>query len=339
MKKTVLAIFLAAAMAIGLVPFSACAPEAANDGVTLVDVTREEVGVRSDIDYFVVAEPAASVKVNAIESLEFSGNLQMLYGGENGYPQAVVVIKNELLNYSVAPLFRSALAQSKNWLSSESTTVQTIVSAVNSHISGGASPTFTDKNLSKQVIENCGINFVYAAGQVDEVTSFMGKLNAVSETSFGTPAKKFFLGDYPAVEMPDYDGKITVYMPDGAPALGMAKLMAEEDTFYNGQVEFNVVNASIIQTFVTGNDLKADICVLPVNMAVKLLGKGDKYKLLGTLTHGNLYMVSNGKTAITPDNISNLKGKTVGVVNLSQIPGLTFKLILKNGNIPFTEQH
>ena len=39
--------------------------------VTLVGVTAAEVGVREDIDYFIMPEPAASTKVNAIETLKF----------------------------------------------------------------------------------------------------------------------------------------------------------------------------------------------------------------------------------------------------------------------------
>ena len=34
------------------------------------------------------AEPAASTKAKVIPSLNFAGDLQQLYGGQNGYPQA-----------------------------------------------------------------------------------------------------------------------------------------------------------------------------------------------------------------------------------------------------------
>lgn len=333
--KKLLPLILSAFAAVFML--AACAPQPEENAVTLVDVTAQEVGIRTGIDYFVVAEPAASVKVNALEGLEFSGDLQALYGGQNGYPQAVVVMKNELTVYGAASAFISELSASRGWLLSESTSVATVVSAVQSHVEAGATPTFNEKNLSKKVIENCGVNFLGAAEQREEINSFMQKLNGVSATSFGTPSDGFFY-DGGAAEKPEYTGDISVYMPDGAPALGMAKLMVDED-FYNGKVTFNVVNASTIQTFVTGANPKADVCVLPVNAAVKLLGGGEKYKLLGTLTHGNLYLVSKGEMSVTPDNISLLKGKTVGVVNLSQIPGLTLKLILQNGGIPFTEQH
>lgn len=337
MKRLIVSLIVAAVTALSVFCFPACVNEQNGSSVTLVNVSAAEVGTRTDIDYFVMAEPAASVNVNAIEGLNFSGDLQALYGGENGYPQAVAVIKNKFLNYDTASCFKSALAQSGAWLLSESTSVHTIVSAVNSHVASGETPTLNEKNLTKQVIKNCGVNFSNASEQAEEIKSFMQKLNGVSGTSFGLPADDFFLGEEPAEEKESYNGEISVYMPDGAPALGMAKLMSEADSFYNGKVRFNVVNATAIQTYVAGNSPQADICVLPVNAAVKLLGDGEKYKLLGTLTHGNLYIVSNGKPEITLQNISLLKGKTVGVVNLSQVPGLTFKLILKNNNLDFEQ--
>ncbi|MFQ7078778.1 MAG: hypothetical protein ACLRSW_13010 [Christensenellaceae bacterium] len=47
------------------------------------------------------AEPAASLKVtataNAPKPLSFVGDLQELYGGEKGYPQAVLVAKKSFI--------------------------------------------------------------------------------------------------------------------------------------------------------------------------------------------------------------------------------------------------
>ena len=51
-----------------------------------------------------------------------------------------------------------------------------------------------------------------------------------------------------------------------------------------------------------------------------------------------LYMVAKGKGQINKSNLNTLKGKTVGIVNLASVPGLTFKLILKNNGIEYAEQ-
>ena len=126
---------------------------------------------------------------------------------------------------------------------------------------------------------------------------------------------------------------ISVYSPDGAPAIALTPAMNE--SFDN--VKFNVVDGQTIGSFVTGEDLKADICVLPINMASKLLGDGKNYKLLGTLTHGNFYLLSKSDMSITTDNLQDLIGLTIGVLQLKNIPGLTFKSVLLENGISYGE--
>jgi len=129
---------------------------------------------------------------------------------------------------------------------------------------------------------------------------------------------------------------VTVYMPDGAPALSMASLLEGKEKF-DRQVDYKVVDATVIQTFVSGESPKADLCVLPVNLATKLLGSGESYKLLGTVTHGNLFVMGkSGSDDITAENLSSLVGKTVGVINLPAVPGLTFRLILKSAGLDYS---
>lgn len=128
----------------------------------------------------------------------------------------------------------------------------------------------------------------------------------------------------------------TVVMPDGAPALSMAKLLSEDED--GDEVTYQVVDSSTISTYVTGENPSADACVLPVNLAGKLLGTGETYKMVGASTHGNLYIISATTTEeITKDNISSLAGKTVGVVNLANVPGLIFKSILADSGLEYNE--
>ncbi|MDE6504582.1 MAG: hypothetical protein K2L42_01790 [Clostridia bacterium] len=335
MKKIISAVLSVAVIALSLTGAACGDKNEPQNSVKLVAVTAAEAGVRNDVDYFVIPEPAASTKVNAIADLKFAGDLQELYGGDKGYPQAVVVVKSELQGY-IAQVLPEKLKAGAQWLLDGDTSSEDIVSAVQSHLSEGMSPTFNAKNLSKQVIKNCSVDFVDAWECKEEVKGFMKKLNEVSQTSFGEPADNFFMEEtsYGAME---YDGKISVYAPDGAPALGLAQLMSADVLLNCKEVEYKIVDASAIQTFVTGNNPKADVCVLPVNLAVKLLGSGEKYKMLGTLTHGNLYLLSSNGEKISAENIKSLGGKTVGVVNLAAVPGLTFKAILKQYEMDFTE--
>ncbi len=125
------------------------------------------------------------------------------------------------------------------------------------------------------------------------------------------------------------DGKLSVYVPDGAPAISVATL-ANSDTF-----DVHVIDANIITTKVTGSSPIADIAIMPVNAAVKLLGNGNTYRMLGTVTHGNLFLLKQqGEEDISsPADLAKLEDKTVGVINLANVPGLTFKTILNDNNM------
>ena len=126
----------------------------------------------------------------------------------------------------------------------------------------------------------------------------------------------------------------TVAMPDGAPALAAARLMVE-DMQFGGEVNYTVVNSNAITQQVSGG--VADICILPVNAAVQLAGSGETYSLFGTVTHGNLYMLSakHPDEQITVSNLKSLVGKTVGCMQLSSFVGNVFKMILDDNDIPY----
>lgn len=131
---------------------------------------------------------------------------------------------------------------------------------------------------------------------------------------------------------------ITVYMPDGAPAIALAGAM-HADTENDG-VCYQVVKADTIASVVAyeNDGDNADICIMPVSSASKLLGSGERYALVATLTHGNLYLISkNGETQYTSENLSALLGKTVGVLQINAVPGLTLKATLKKYGIAYSE--
>ena len=122
---------------------------------------------------------------------------------------------------------------------------------------------------------------------------------------------------------------LKVYMPDGAPALGLAVEMMNPTASDKYKLDMTVVDASTIATYVTGENPAADVCIMPINAAAKLLGDGSKYKLLGSVTNGNIYIITKNGVQITKDNVSELVGKTVGVVNLANVPGLTTQIVFK----------
>ncbi len=126
-----------------------------------------------------------------------------------------------------------------------------------------------------------------------------------------------------------------VYMPDGAPALSMAQLMSEDNQF-DTSVRYHVVDANSIKTYVTGETPDAELCVLPINLAAQLLGQGDVYRMLGTVTHGNIYFLSaKFSDSISNNNLSSLIGKTVGCIQLENVVGLTLRLVLADHDIAY----
>lgn len=139
------------------------------------------------------------------------------------------------------------------------------------------------------------------------------------------------------------NSEVVVCVPDGAPAMGLAALM-RADTDGDG-VTYKVVSPSVIATKVSAKNQEenADICALPVTAASKLLGDGTRYKMLGVLTGGNLYLLSKDSGTIEDfavggvADLSHLVGKTVGVMKINEVPGLTFKCVLDGYGLPWQE--
>lgn len=127
-------------------------------------------------------------------------------------------------------------------------------------------------------------------------------------------------------------GNLTVYIPDGAPALSMVKNIKDNDEF-----EYKIVGADKIEGLITSRNPIADVCILPLNNASNLLSDKEDYYMLGVVTHGNFYFLSKDSIEINRLSASSLIGKTVGVVQLKNIPGLAFKACLNELNIPFKE--
>lgn len=166
-----------------------------SDKVNLKSVTAQEVNPSSDCDYFVVPEPAATTKVNATEGIvSVAGDLQVLYGGVDGYPQAVAVAKTSVIsqNSEAIAAFISSFAYTESWLMDENTSASEIVSAIDKMTKGDLSHTFTAENLTKEVIANCGIRYEGNSNGKPAVVEFIRKLNAITNDAWGTPEDAFF---------------------------------------------------------------------------------------------------------------------------------------------------
>lgn len=334
------AAFLAVGMAAGLI---ACSKDGDSGAVVLTEVSADYVGLMDDIDYYVVPEPAASAKVKKLTAegspIYNVGSLQELYGNQ-GYPQAVIVAKNRLIESDGAFVkeFVTKFSNTATWLSS-TTDYASIVSNINA--AGGT--TLKAPQLTSTVIANCNINYVSALADKSNVLSYMQSVKAINSKMYGECADSFFFDTTALTQTADQNKtSVSVYMPDGAPALSMAYMMSGEGDTLSKTVNYNVVAANTINTYVTNENQNknADICILPVNAAAQKLGSGSNYKLLGTVTHGNLFLLSKEQTAVTSSNAATiLKGKKIGVINLAAVPGLTFKMILNNYSLEYSQDN
>lgn len=127
----------------------------------------------------------------------------------------------------------------------------------------------------------------------------------------------------------DSDSELNFYMPDGAPALAMAKLIYEDNHFGYDDVDYEVVSSSNIGNCILQK--KADVAILPVNMASKILNDGKEYKVIATVTNGNLYIVSNKDI----NSLNDLTGEVVGVIGQGNVPDLNFRALLSENDVVY----
>lgn len=124
----------------------------------------------------------------------------------------------------------------------------------------------------------------------------------------------------------DKTQKAHIYAPDGAPAIGLAKLMHDG----MADTQFTVVAPNTIGGHVLNGD--ADIAIMPTNAAALLYGKGADIAMLGVTNFGSLYLVGVGET---PDSLAALKGQVVYSIGQGNVPDLVFRYLLKSAGIEY----
>lgn len=261
----------------------------ATDKVNLVAVDVADITPAYGCDYYLCPEPNATAKINGTKdkpvSLVYAGSLQELYGGEEGYPQAVLVAKKELADDTVTGELVSSFEGNAEYLASADTA--TILSLLAEVRTNGLTPAFSAQTLNREVVQNCSVRYLAAADNQDKVNAFLGELSAVNANAASAVSDAFYhLGGFAA--QPQTQSVRKLYVPDGAPALGIVNALSQQ----NAAFEFHVIDSQTVASYVTGAAPDADYCVLPVNLASKLLGSGDVYRMLGTVTNGNLYFLT-----------------------------------------------
>ncbi len=133
--------------------------------------------------------------------------------------------------------------------------------------------------------------------------------------------------------------EISVCVPDGSPAIAIAKLLKDNPTFDGYDISYEIVTGSegIGARLVSG---QATIAIAPTNVGATQYNKNNgKYKLVATAVQGALYMVGKAEIsgATTAEKLASLKGKTVYNIGQGATPDLTFKYILDYYQIEYKE--
>lgn len=138
----------------------------------------------------------------------------------------------------------------------------------------------------------------------------------------------------------DSDGNgakvINIVVPDGSPAIALAKLINDNAAPDGYTVNYSVVaGATQISTAIANKT--ADIAIAPTNIGATIYNKTGAVKLYATVVQGALYMV--GKESLAGDTVqeklASLKGQTVFNIGQGGTPDLTFKYILDHYGIAY----
>ena len=123
---------------------------------------------------------------------------------------------------------------------------------------------------------------------------------------------------------------LQLYVPDGAPALAVAKFIAEKDTFTVAgyKIEVNIVPANQIAAHMAKAD--GDIVIMPANAGMNLISKGAGYEFVCSNTRGILYMLSLEQGTVTP---ADLAGKKVGCIGEGAVPEYALMTVLEANGV------
>ena len=130
----------------------------------------------------------------------------------------------------------------------------------------------------------------------------------------------------------DNGDELTLYVPDGAPALSVAKIINDK----------SVGKQPVKAVVTTGEDVvakcgsgEAEMAVLPTNAAVKICNQRNDYCLFSVNVYGVLYIVGTERI----DSISDLQGKTLHSIGLGNTPEYVFKTICDVQNVKYTGEN
>lgn len=275
-----------------------------------------------------VPEPAATaLQANASKQGKtlYRLDLQELYDSEQkAYPQAVLLVKKSVLcsHNGLVQTLENAISENCGWLK---TNTDQAVSA----ISNNGVTTLNAKALNSNAIDGCKIYWQGASNAKQSVKDYINSIIEIDSEKAKVVEDKFF--DLTST-LTNQKSEYVFAMPDGAPALAVAKLMHDQNNLGTSKpIDYQVVTTIELRNhLVTGS---ADFIVCPVNMASQLYtasSSTDHYVMVSVLTHGNFYILSTEQITL-----NDLTGKQIAVPMPNAVPDWTFKMVLNKHGLTY----
>lgn len=122
---------------------------------------------------------------------------------------------------------------------------------------------------------------------------------------------------------------VKVIVPDGLPALSIAKLMKEKPAINeNVIIEYEIAKTpDVLASKVLSGE--ADIAVVPSNLAAQAYNKNMPYKLAATAGWGSFYMVTTEDIKEWED----LKGREIYSIGRGMTPDIVLRYLLDSNNL------
>ncbi len=130
-------------------------------------------------------------------------------------------------------------------------------------------------------------------------------------------------------EVEELKSEYTIVAPDGAPAIAISTFIRNTQVTEEYKVTASVVAAANVKNEV----IKSDFAVVPANMAAILYNQQIDYKVIASVTNGNLFFVA--KNQENDFTLENMKGKVLYAIGQNNVPGLIVLSLLAKNNIEY----
>ena len=243
----------------------------------------EEERAKNTVDYVLIAEPALTGVLKTTPNVKIYSDLQKEYKtkSENKIlTQASVFVKNTLSSDVIHGGIENKLKSSIQNMKSNPNSIATYMNQIeNPEVHFGVKP-----GLAVEVMKNgnrMGIDYKPAYEIKNDINQFLNIFNAQPFQD------EHIIPD--AGEIADQStSDLKIAVPTGAPSIAMSAFADLGSTGFETLTDPSTIVPKMLHGLV-------DVAILPTNVGSNaIVAKNAGYKILGTITFGNLYVASTG---------------------------------------------